>query len=146
MRLRDLIQDKTKIRFLLIGAWNTFFGYAIFFVLLELTSRLFRTRYAAYTSAQVAAWVIAVLSAYLLHKHVTFRSSTRGWLAAAEFVRFTQTYVAMFLFGLVFLPFLVEICGVEPRVAILIVTAAGMAINYTGHRLFTFRRHDTPES
>lgn len=140
----SLIPGGTKTRFLLVGAWNTFFGYAIFWVLFEITSRIFAVRYTAYTTAQVATWLIAVFSAFLLHKHVTFRSRVRGRAAVAEFFRFTQTYIAMLLFALVALPFVVEVIGLSPRVAIIIVTIAGMVINYAGHRLFTFRRNDTP--
>jgi putative flippase GtrA len=143
---RPGILSGTKARFLLVGMWNTFFGYAIFWVLYALTSRVFAVRYTAYTTAQVLTWIIAVICAYLLHKHFTFRSRTRGRASIAEFFRFTQTYVAMFFFGLAFLPFLVEVFGVEPRIAVLLVTGAGMIINYTGHRLITFRRDDTPES
>jgi putative flippase GtrA len=146
MRDGSIIPGGTKMRFLLIGAWNTVFGYAIFFGIYELTSRIFKLEYTAYTTAQIVTWIIAVMSAFLLHKHVTFRSRTKGRAAIFEFFRFTQTYVAMFFFGLAFLPFLVEIVGIRPRIAVLIVTAAGMVINYTGHRLFTFRRDDTSES
>lgn len=137
--LRTLAND-TRFRFLVIGGFNTIFGYALFWVLYGLFSRLFAVRYVAYTSAQVLGWVIAVLTAFVLHKRVTFRSTARGRAAWAEFLRFVQTYVAMFFFGLAFLPFLVEIVGLGPRAAALVATAAGVVISYVGHRLRTFRR------
>ena len=146
MRRLSTILNDTKARFLLIGAWNTFFGYAIFWLLYAGTSRLFAIRYVAYTSAQVVGWLIAVANAYLLHKYVTFRSSTRGRAAWSEFFRFMQTYAAMFLFGLVLLPFLVEVVGLGPRVAALVATAIGVGISYVGHRFITFRRDDTAKS
>jgi putative flippase GtrA len=138
--LSNLTND-TKVRFLVIGAWNTLFGYLVFWVLYEIFVRLFEARYAAYTSAQVVGWVISVMNAYVLHKFVTFRSSARGKAALSEFLRFMQTYVAMFLLGLALLPFLVEIVGLDPRVAALVATAIGVVISYVGHRYRTFR-HD----
>jgi putative flippase GtrA len=146
MRPLSAILNDTKTRFLLIGGWNTFFGYAIFWLLYAGTSRLFTTRYFAYTSAQIGGWLIAVANAYLLHKYVTFRSTARGRAAWAEFFRFMQTYVAMFLFGLVLLPFLVEVVGLGPRIAALVATAVGVVISYVGHRFNTFRRGDTANS
>ena len=144
-KLSALVSD-TKIRFLVVGGWNTAFGYAVFRLLYVATSRIFATPYFAYTSAQIAGWVIAVANAYVLHKYVTFRSAARGRAAWAEFFRFMQTYVGMFLFGLVLLPFLVEVMGFGPPVAALIATAIGVVISYVGHRFNTFRRGDTADS
>lgn len=138
--------NTTKIRFLVIGAWNTAFGYGVFSLLYELFSRLFTVRYLAYTSAQVVGWVIAVANAYLLHRHVTFRSATKGRAAVLELLRFMQTYVAMFFFGLLLLPFLVEIVGFGPRVAALVATAIGAVLSYVGHRYITFRSDRSPQS
>jgi putative flippase GtrA len=135
------LRNDTKVRFLVIGGWNTLFGYLVFWVLYEVFARLFATRYFAYTAAQIVGWVVSVTNAYLLHKFVTFRSSARGRAAIAEFFRFMQTYVAMFLLGLALLPFLVEVVGLDPRIAALVATAIGVVISYVGHRYRTFR-HD----
>ena len=143
--LRQLL-DSTKMRFLLIGAWNTAFGYLVFWVLYGLFSRVFSVRYLAYTSAQIVGWVIAVANAYGLHRKVTFRSRTTGRAAVMEFLRFMQTYVAMFLVGLALLPFLVEIVGLGPRVAALVATAIGVVLSYFGHRFITFRTHGSPQA
>jgi putative flippase GtrA len=143
--LRQLL-DSTKVRFLLIGAWNTAFGYAVFWVLYGLFARVFSVRYLAYTSAQIVGWIIAVANAYGLHRKVTFRSRTTGRAAVMEFLRFMQTYVAMFLVGLVLLPFLVEIVGFGPRVAALVATAIGVVLSYFGHRFITFRTHGSPQA
>jgi putative flippase GtrA len=134
------------MRFLLIGAWNTAFGYILFWVLYGLFSRVFTVRYFAYTSAQVVGWIIAVANAYGLHRKVTFRSKTTGRAMVMEFLRFMQTYVAMFLVGLALLPFLVEIVGFGPRVAALVATAIGVAMSYIGHRFITFRTHGSTQA
>jgi putative flippase GtrA len=138
--------DRTKVRFFLIGAWNTAFGYIVFWVLYGVFARVFSVRYFAYTAAQVVGWVIAVANAYLLHRTVTFRSTTRGREAVLEFLRFMQTYIAMFFVGLVLLPFLVEIAGLGPRIAALVATAIGVVLSYVGHRFITFRPHGSSQS
>lgn len=145
MAIRELL-DSTKVRFLLIGAWNTAFGYIVFWALYGVFAKVFRVQYFAYTTAQVVGWVIAVANAYVLHRRVTFRSGTRGRAAVLEFLRFMQTYVAMFVVGLVLLPLLVEVVGLGPRVAALVATAITVVMSYIGHRFITFRAHDSAQS
>jgi putative flippase GtrA len=136
----------TKVRFLLVGGWNTVFGYAVFWVLYGFFARVIEVRYVAYTTTQIVSWLIAVTNAYLLHKYVTFRSRARGRAALLEFFRFMQVYFAMFLLGLALLPFFVEIAGLTPRVAALVVTVIGIVISYAAHTLRTFRHDDVTKA
>lgn len=140
-RVRELLEG-TKVRFLLVGIWNTVFGYAAFWFLYEAFSRVLTVRYFAYTTAQVVSWIVAVGNAYLFHKHLTFRSKARGRAAVLEFLRFMQTYVAMFFLGLALLPFLVEVIGLSPKLAALVATGIGTVVSYVGHRFLTFRREE----
>ena len=138
-KARELLNE-TRVRFLIVGAWNALFGYVLFWVLYEVFSRVFTVHYVAYTSAQVVGWVVAVMIAYGLHKHVTFRSKTTGLATGLEFLRFMQTHVVMLGLGLALLPLLVEIVGLDPRIAALIGTGVVAVVSYVGHRFFTFRR------
>jgi putative flippase GtrA len=81
-----------KIRFVLVGGWNTVFGYGVYVALDWLFERLFASRAAAYMSAAVLSNILAILNAYIFHKFITFRSEARGWAMIPEFVRFFSTY------------------------------------------------------
>jgi putative flippase GtrA len=139
MRIFKSLLSDTRVRFLLIGGWNMLFGYLVFWLLYEVFRRLAEVHYFAYTGAQVGSFVIAVPAAYFLHKRVTFRSEARGSAAWREFFRFVQLYLAMFVFGLVLLPFLVEGVGLDPRLAAIVVTGVTVVVSYVGHRFRTFR-------
>jgi putative flippase GtrA len=89
-------RHQLKIRFLLIGVWNTIFGYLVFVALDYLFNLFFSPRYVAYMSAAVLANILAILNAYIFHKFVTFRSPLRGLAMIPEFVRFFHVSVQFF--------------------------------------------------
>jgi putative flippase GtrA len=60
--------DSEKVRFLVVGVWNTLFGYGVF-VALERTLG----QATHYLVALVVASIIATLSAFLLHRYWTFK-------------------------------------------------------------------------
>lgn len=95
---------EVKIKFLIVGLWNTVFGYAVFVGLDFLFTPLLKTRYAAYMLAAVLSNILAIINAYIFHKFVTFRSPLRGIAIVPEFVRFFSMYLFSFFLGLVLLP------------------------------------------
>ena len=66
------LNHQKKVRFLLVGLWNTIFGYLVFVGLDYLFNLFFSPRYVAYMSAAVLSNIIAVTLAYFFHKHFTF--------------------------------------------------------------------------
>ena len=103
------LTHQTKVRFVMVGLWNTIFGYLVFVGFDYLFNLFFSPRYVAYMSAAVLANIIAILNAYIFHKFVTFRSPLRGLAMIPEFVRFFSMYLFSFFLGLVLLPVFVEL-------------------------------------
>ena len=132
-----------SVRFIIVGIWNTFFGYAAFVLLETLFSHILDPPYVAYMSAMVLGQIIAILNAYVFHKFVTFRSKVRGWAMASELLRFSMTYAATFFLSLALLPFLVEIVHIAPKISGLIITLLCTGISYIGHSTFSFRSKAT---
>ena len=134
-------KHRLKARFVVIGAWNTIFGYLVFVFLDAALSHVLRARYAAYMTAMVLANVISIANAYAFHKHITFKSKVRGRGIVGEFFRFCTTYLVTFGLNLVLLPTLVEICHFRPRVAGALAIPACTIVSYLGHSRFSFK-HD----
>ncbi len=128
----------TKVRFLVAGAWNTLFGYGVFWLLDDVFSIRLTNRRLAYLSAMVLSNVLAILNAFIFHKYFTFRSVERGQGVVKEFIRFTATYVGTFALSLVLLPALVEFGGIAPKPAGAVVLLACVGISYFGHSRFSF--------
>ena len=130
---------KLKVRFVMVGIWNTIFGYMVFFILDTFFEDIFTKRYFAYMSAMILGQIVATINAFVLHKYVTFKSEVKGKGIIPEFFRFCMTYVFTFSLGLVLLPFFVEIVHLHPRIAAAIVILICTLISYVGHSRFSFK-------
>ena len=73
-----LANHNVKAKFVLIGIWNSVFGYSIFVGLDTLFVGVFSQRYVAYMLAMILSNLFAIVNAYILHKYVTFKSEVRG--------------------------------------------------------------------
>jgi putative flippase GtrA len=142
--LKQIVHDlwlnhQKKVRFVLVGVWNTIFGYLIFVFCDYLFERFFSHRYIAYMSAAVLSNILAIINAYVFHKHITFRSSVRGKGILIEFARFFSTYLFSMILGLILLPVSVEVFGIEPRISAALLIPVTAIISYIGHSRFSFK-------
>ena len=133
-------RHEVKVKFVLVGIWNTIFGYGLFCLFDTLFAWLFSTRSAAYMCAMVLAQIIAVINAYICHKYITYKSSAKGEAIIAEFFRFSATYVITFCLSLILLPAFVEIGSIPPKISAAIILLICTVISYLGHSRFSFKR------
>lgn len=127
-----------KLKFLVVGIWNTIFGYLIFIGFDSLFAHLLSKRYDAYMSAAVLSNILAIINAYIFHKYITFKSEIKGTGIILEFFRFSTTYLITFCLSLLLLPLFVEIMNVTPKIAAGFVILCGTVISYFGHSKFSF--------
>jgi putative flippase GtrA len=132
-------RHQVKAKFMIVGIWNTIFGYGIFCLFDTLFAWLFSARSVAYMCAMVLAQILAVINAYICHKYITFKSEAKGRAIVAEFLRFSATYVVTFCLSLALLPVLVEIGNIRPKISAAIITLVCMGISYMGHSRFSFK-------
>lgn len=137
-------EGRQLLRYLLVGAWNTAFGYGTYAGLTwALTGRVAH----AYLVAYALASVLAITSAFILYKTFVFR--TKG-NALKEFLRMNAVYGATTLLGFVLLPPLVwasgRVVGVDwaPYVAQAILLPVGTLAGFFGHRRISFRAGAPP--
>ena len=132
-------RHQLKIRFLIVGVWNTVFGYVVFLLLNEAFSLFLSPRYVAYMTASVFGNVLAITNAFFFHKHFTFKSKEAGWGVLREYFRFTGTYLFTFILGLILLPVFVEVLGMTPQIAAAVIILICTVFSYLGHSRFSFR-------
>jgi putative flippase GtrA len=122
--------ENEKLRFLIIGGWNTAFGYFCFLVLYWLLHDRLH-----YLVIGALAHVLAVANAFVCHRMLVFRS--RGsWLPA--FFRFNLAQLFVLAGALAGLWFIVTILHVSPLPAQALVTLCSVSISYFAHRHFSF--------
>lgn len=128
------------VRFLLTGAVNTAFGYGVYAGLTwALTGRI----PGAYVVAAVLGNIIAITFSYLLYKLVVFR--TRGNYLR-EYIRTFMVYGGVTVLGLLLLPVMVEIMGINPYLAPLLILPFTVLSSFFGHKHFSFRSPNTGRS
>ena len=118
--------------FLIVGGWNTVFGYAVFVALYALLHRSMHV-----TGIIAITYVIATLNNFLCYKWFVFRTSGRH---VREYLRFTMVYVPAFLANLIVLPLALRSLDLNAYVVQAMFTFAVLVISYFGHKYWTFRR------
>jgi putative flippase GtrA len=119
-----------QLRFLVVGGWNTLFGYAMFVVLYGLLHD-----HVHYLVVGFIAHAIAAVNAFIAYRLLVFRS--RGpWFA--EFLRFNVSLTVVLCCGLAALWLLVAVAHLGPIVAQGLVTIATVCVSYIAHRRFSF--------
>ena len=131
---------QVKIRFFIIGVWNTIFGYLLYISLDYLFTFVFQKRYLAYMTAAIISNIIATISAFLFHKHITFKSTVKGIGVLIEFIKFYSTYTVTNILGLVLLPVFVEVFKIDPKIAGALLIPVVAIVSYFGHSRFSFKQ------
>src|SRR3990167_5233547 len=128
---RFLTKHEQKIRYLIIGGWNTGFGYGVFATLYFIFSGSLH-----YLLILSISFVISVANAYIGYKLFVFR--TKGNILR-ESLRVYFVYGVSFVFNLIMLPFLVEILGLNMYAAQAVVTIITILGSYVLHKNFSFK-------
>ncbi len=130
------------MRYILVGAFNTLFGYFLFALLNWLFSGF--SRY-GYLYAALLGNVIAITAAFLGYKWFVFR--TRGNYLI-EWIRCCGVYGSIMLIGLVGLAILVPVFRhhlrnpqLAPYLVAALMTVLGAVISFLVHKNISFRQN-----
>jgi putative flippase GtrA len=128
------------VRYLLVGAWNTFFGYAVFAVFVYILSDLMMY---GYMLASVISNIFAITVAYICYKFLVFKT-TGNYMR--EYLRFYTVYGMAAGLNLALLPVFVAILNLtgikdiySPYLAGALLTLVTALFSFFGHRNFSFK-------
>ena len=128
--VRSLRARRVQVLYLVVGGWNTAFGYAEWALLQYLLHDQLH-----YLAILVLAWPLAVLNAYLCYRRFVFRSSRS---MRQELPRFSLVYFGTLIAGLAALPFLLRTLPFNIYVIQAGYTVVVVALSYLAHRFFSF--------
>ena len=131
--IKRLFADE-RVRFLFVGGINTGVGYGLFVVI-----ELLVGRHLSYFVSLYGSYLIAVTIAFVLHRTVTFKVHGTGNVAV-DFLRYQTVSLVALAVNSLALPALVELLGMVPIVAQLLIVVLTTIISYIGHKFFSFRR------
>lgn len=119
-----------KLRFLIVGAYNTAFGYAAFVGLYFLLHD-----YWHYLAISLLSYVIAITNSFILQRKIVFRAQDA---LLPSFLRFNLSTAAALLFSMAGMALLVEAFSINPLLAQALVTCTTVVISFLLHRYYTF--------
>lgn len=120
-----------KIRYLVVGAYNTVVGYGIFAALWILWGYALH-----YAVILILCHALAVTNAFFCYRIWVFGERSGGWVA---FARFNMVYLGAFLFNILAFPVLTLDVDFHPLVAQALISIVTVAASYVLHRSFSFR-------
>jgi putative flippase GtrA len=127
---RLCLRRREQILYLVIGGWNTLFGYAIWALLYYLLHA-----YLHYLIIQVISWPFAVANAYICYRRFVFRSKGDVW---RELPRFSLVYVVGLALALIVLPILVRVLPFNLYIVQAMFLAVVVVLTYLAHKYFSF--------
>lgn len=135
LRARALaISRDTRIRFLAVGATNTVIGYGVF-ALLQLVA--FRDVPFGYLASLVLSYAVGIAVAFVLYRRFVWK--VRGNVLV-DLLRFIGVYLTAIALNALLLPLLVEVAGLDPLLAQLVVLVITTLVSFFGHSRFSFAR------
>ena len=127
-----LIPDSQILRYLIVGGWNTVFGYCVFaFLYFMLSTRIH------YIIIAIISSIIAITMAYAGYKLFVFK--TKGNYLS-EYLKFYVVYGFSMILGLVLLPIFVEVLKLNVYLAQAVATLTCTFVSFIGHRNFSFKK------
>jgi putative flippase GtrA len=128
---RFYFRRREQLLYLLVGGWNTVFGYGIWALLQFLLGN-----HLHYLVVVLISWPIAVLNAYIGYRYVVFRS--RGSILR-EFPRFSLVYVVTLVVNLALLPIALQVLPINIYAVQALLTVLVVVCSYLSHKHFSFR-------
>lgn len=137
-----------KLRYLVVGVFNTAFGYLLFLAMLAVVRLALAWLHGSsvtipslvsdnyFLIAQWTAWVLSVPVGTMTMKYYAFRS--RGHLPD-EIRRAYLVYLPAAALSSAILWFTVRVMHLAPAIGQLVTIAIAVVLSYVGHKYFTFR-------
>jgi len=122
---------REQILYLVVGGWNTLFGYGIWAL-----SEYLLHDYLHYLVILILSWPFSVANAYVCFRVFVFRSKEQ---VRRELPRFLLVYVASLCVTLLALPVLLHTLPFNIYVIQAGYTAVVVVLTYLGHKFFSFR-------
>jgi len=129
--VRFYFRRREQVLYLLVGGWNTVFGYAAWALMQYLLGD-----HLHYLVVVVLSWPIAVVNAYLGYRYVVFRSQGP---VRRELPRFSLVYLVTLVVNLAVLPVALRLLPFNIYVIQAVFAVVVVVCSYLGHKYYSFR-------
>jgi putative flippase GtrA len=125
-------RHREKVKYLIVGGWNSFFSYACFSTLYyALHERL------APSVILAIAYVVSSVNGYLTFRHFVF-APVRHPLV--EYVRYQAVYLPILAVNMIILPVALTYTGLNAYAIQALFAVFAIVASYLGNKYFAFRK------
>ena len=125
------VEMHRRIKYLVVGGWNTVFGYLAFSALYFLLGER-----VGYAPVLIASFALGMLNNYFCYKWFVFKSAGTF---LQEFPRFSLVYLVVLAANLVAFPWLTKTLGLSPYLSQAVFTVVVVVSTYIVNKRFSFR-------
>ena len=119
-----------KVLYFATGSFNTFAGYAIFYLLWNFLGQSIH-----YLVICFVTHVVAVTTAFFSYRFFVFNKAPVSFL---NFFKFNLVYFCSFIANMIALPILVEFFNIHALVAQAFILSLTVIVTYFAHKRFSF--------
>ena len=120
-----------KLRFLVVGTWNTVFGYLAFLLIYQILGNWLH-----YLFVAVFAHLLTVTQSFITQRRWVF-GIVAPW--GTQYLRFNVSHLATLGLALTLLWLLVDRAGLPVLLSQALVAAISVCASYLAHRHYSFR-------
>lgn len=138
------ISKRQFIKYIVVGGWNTLFGYIVYIFFTWLLDSRYNLRY-SYMYSYVFSNFISISQAFVAHKFLVFKTKGNFW---KEYRKGWLVYGSTALMSLISLPFFVKFfefvlpqayAWLDKYVGGIAVTGIAAVASFLGHKNITFK-------
>jgi len=129
-----LSEHRDKIYYVLVGGWNTVFGYGAFAVLYY-----FLSSFLSYVLIITISYIISITNAFVGYRFFVFKSKG-NWIK--EYLRFYVVYGGAYVVNIVVFPVFVNILNVNAYIAQILINIIIVIASYATHKNYSFKSDD----
>ncbi len=131
LKLKDNIDIRELSRFLVVGSWATIINYLLFYILFEILD-------INYLVSSAFGFIVGVFSGYSFNRKWTFK--VKKYKKRSETISYFIVYMVSLIISLLFLEILVNIAGLDPKIANLLTIGLTTCTNYIGVKKIVFNK------
>ncbi len=128
-----LVKYKRPLRFISVGVMNTLVDFILFFICYQAIGIY-------YTISQVIGYSGGIINSFVWNKLWTFESKNNSRKTALEFLRFMVISGISLSVSVLGIKWLIESASFNVFIAKALVTLIAQLINYTGYKLWVFKK------
>ena len=131
LKLKDNIEIREFYRFIVVGLFSTIINYLFFYI-------LFETLDINYLVSSAFGYIAGTFFGYGFNRKWTFK--VKKYKKRSEIISYFSVYMASLLISLLFLDLLVNIAGLDPKIANILTIGLSTCTNYIGVKKIVFNK------